>query len=431
MNSLWAIGVMFGFVIQTCMITDALAQENHVEKGVFQLELSSGQTLSASIGCATGSLLSGGYRTNPTDLGSVRIFSFPEERVNEVLWTAENTLLGSEPVAFSLELIVLCSGVGPSSPSSNGGTFYAARETHKVGETAVFNVFAIDADETTVTQLTTSPADKAYDNTAPSVSPDGTRIAFSSWRHRDEMPYGDASEIYVMNRDGSNPIRLTANRNLNDDDPKWCGNDRIIFSQGGNSIVEMDAVDLGPNGPDGNGDNPEVIVQSEENDEEFLYPSCSPDGSRIAYVRKTTSGPANEIIVANRDGSNPISLGGAQGMSTAPHWSLDGKRLLYASANPTNSIFNVYVMDAKDLDSSDGTPEPDGLGDNLQQLTFNTVDGGSYGPVWSPMGDMIVFRYTSPEGVVEPRTMNSDGSNLSDPLLPQTPETHIYDWVAD
>ena len=57
-------------------------------------------------------------------------------------------------------------------------------------------------------RLTTAPG--ADSN--PSVSADGTRIAFDSSR-------GGGREIYVMNLDGSNPIRLTGTGS--NSNPAW------------------------------------------------------------------------------------------------------------------------------------------------------------------------------------------------------------------
>ena len=61
-----------------------------------------------------------------------------------------------------------------------------------------------------------------YD-TDPSWSPDGSRIAFVSYRD------GNRPEIYVMNRDGSGQIRLTDNPAI-DHSPSWSPDgSRIAF----------------------------------------------------------------------------------------------------------------------------------------------------------------------------------------------------------
>jgi Tol biopolymer transport system component len=67
----------------------------------------------------------------------------------------------------------------------------------------------MDADGSNPVNLTDNPADDYF----PAWSPDGTRIAFVSYR--DGNP-----EIYVMNADGSNPARLTDNP-ASDYSPSW------------------------------------------------------------------------------------------------------------------------------------------------------------------------------------------------------------------
>ena len=58
---------------------------------------------------------------------------------------------------------------------------------------------------------------------APAWSPDGTRIAFSSERDGN-------SDIYVMNPDGSNKVRLTEHAAI-DTDPAWSpAGTRIAFT---------------------------------------------------------------------------------------------------------------------------------------------------------------------------------------------------------
>jgi TolB protein len=56
-------------------------------------------------------------------------------------------------------------------------------------------------------------------------SPDGRRIAYTSWR-------GKASEIYVARADGSHPRRLTHNA-VDDFDPSWSPDARrILYTHG-------------------------------------------------------------------------------------------------------------------------------------------------------------------------------------------------------
>lgn len=73
-----------------------------------------------------------------------------------------------------------------------------------------FEIYVMNADGTNHVNLTNHPALDDH----PAWSPDGTRIAFASWRD----PGG--GEIYVMNADGKNPVNLTNNL-AKDQWPSW------------------------------------------------------------------------------------------------------------------------------------------------------------------------------------------------------------------
>jgi dipeptidyl aminopeptidase/acylaminoacyl peptidase len=100
------------------------------------------------------------------------------------------------------------------------------------------DVYVMRADGTDVRRLTDSPG---LDE-GPEFSPDGTKIAFSSARDRQQ-------EIYVMDADGSNPRRLTDNP-ARDESPDWqglpfdgrghraCGDDSLA-SGGASSVLAM------------------------------------------------------------------------------------------------------------------------------------------------------------------------------------------------
>jgi TolB protein len=67
----------------------------------------------------------------------------------------------------------------------------------------------MNADGSGVTRLTSDP----HDDSGPTWSPDGSKIAFDSERN-------GKSEIYVMNPDGTGVIRLTTNA-AEDFSPAW------------------------------------------------------------------------------------------------------------------------------------------------------------------------------------------------------------------
>ncbi len=119
------------------------------------------------------------------------------------------------------------------------------------------------SDGSGVTRLTFT----GVDNDKPVWSPDGTKIAFESYRD------GQA-EIYVMNADGSNPTRLTVSPDF-DGMPTWSPDGQLIaFSSrrtGGYRIYTMDSA-TGAN-----------QIQRSTTPYSIL-PAWSPDGNVIVYT---------------------------------------------------------------------------------------------------------------------------------------------------
>jgi len=104
-----------------------------------------------------------------------------------------------------------------------------------------------------VKQITKTKADEAY----PCISPDGTKIAFTSNRDGNW-------EIYVMNIDGSDEKRLTFN-NSDDIIPVFTkDSQRIVFQSNRDGNYELYLVDI---------NNPKVQERLTINEFDDIHPS--------------------------------------------------------------------------------------------------------------------------------------------------------------
>ncbi|MGH7339150.1 MAG: hypothetical protein ACREKH_01540, partial [Candidatus Rokuibacteriota bacterium] len=201
-------------------------------------------------------------------------------------------------------------------------------------------------------------APHAESDAVPSWSPDGSRIAFQSWRH------GNA-EIYVMNADGSGVTRLTSHGAL-DQLPSWSPDgSTIAFTSERDGNAEIYLIN-----PDGAG----LTRLTNHPANPDTDPAWSPDGSRIAFRRDTG------IHVMNADGSGAMPLtSGQPGMwDERPVWSPDGTRIAFARIVACDYYYcqrDLFVMNA------------DGSG--LVPLTSGPDDHGD--PAWSPDGAWIAF----------------------------------------
>jgi Tol biopolymer transport system component len=144
------------------------------------------------------------------------------------------------------------------------------------------DLYRMDRTGGNVVRLTSGPGTAS--NYQPAVSPDGRKIAFVS--NRDGNP-----EIYVINADGTNPVRLT----------------------------NLPTLEWGP--------------------------AWSPDGTRIAFVAESMETGAHVIRVMNADGSGVADVpgGGPLPIVIPVRWSPDGTRLAFTLLDD-GSEYNVYTQ---------------------------------------------------------------------------------------
>lgn len=138
---------------------------------------------------------------------------------------------------------------------------------------------------------------------SPSWSPDGTKIAFSSFRSENH-------DIYVMNLDGSEQMNLTMNPGR-DLDPAWSpdGTQIAFCSFRGR---QFDIYVMYADGSEQTNMTPNAMSG--------MAPVWSPDGSRFAF--HSFQNGKYSIYAMNTDGSGQTLLTGGEAFNWEPSWGL-------------------------------------------------------------------------------------------------------------
>jgi Tol biopolymer transport system component len=189
---------------------------------------------------------------------------------------------------------------------------------------------------------------------APSVSPDGSKIAFLSDRD-------GAIDLYVISTDGTGETRLTQKIEAVGR-PDWSSDGKAIrFASFANDTSRIYTI-----GPDGKNQKLLGSVPGRA-------ATLSPDGTRVLYWTGTWT--AVSLFVSGLDGSGKKQLTDGSGVAWNTRWSPDGKRIAFTGRD-AQEVLHVYVMGA------------DGSG--LRQVThFAPSDGQAQVPAWSPNGRQL------------------------------------------
>ena len=207
-----------------------------------------------------------------------------------------------------------------------------------------------------------------WNDEQPRWSPDGQRVAFKSNR-------GGSYNLYVMNADGSNVVRLTEHGG-NDHDPTWLPD--------GESLVFSSERDRGPGRldlyrlwlADGSIERLTTFFSGYA-----FMPTVSPDGAWVAFVATTfpfDGGYANQVHVlelATRQ-TWPFDM---TAPGCWPNWSPDGSAI--AHVHLLSEPSNVQIVSS--------------FGDQPQPVPGENARWHYY-PDWSPDGQLLAVS-VSPE----------------------------------
>ena len=209
---------------------------------------------------------------------------------------------------------------------------------------------------------------------APSISPDGSRIAYAVYF--EEPGTGSESwEIVTAKPDGTDELRLTENDTL-DMNPVWSPDGtHIAFAvspqpnrQLGISVMEAD----------GSESRPLVTPEDLESRSVIGPPAWSPDGGRIAILAGDPEGGKFTYVlyVVAVDGTGLRTLADNTSM---PTWSPDGRSIAFAMTSTDGGLYSLYTID------------PDGSQLNeVAESPFRTVHRITT-VSWSPDGSAILF----------------------------------------
>lgn len=245
---------------------------------------------------------------------------------------------------------------------------------------------------------------KALGIVHPTISPDGSRIAF--------VALGD---LYLMSSKGGTPENLTKDGAL-DADPAWSPDGKQIAytSDKGGGLPQLWIRNLA-SGKDRRLTNIET---------QPLGAAWSPDGKRIAYIDVDGRWGVAGVCIIDVATGQITRLQGSLGQPGSPSWSANGKyvaiNLSYKYSNSFREGTNqIYVIPA------------DGKGEPFWQIpeanmSMDTRGGG--GPTWSPDGTKMAAIY---EGLLKVWPVDPDGKPMGPPRSYSSEIAYFPTWTAD
>jgi dipeptidyl aminopeptidase/acylaminoacyl peptidase len=269
------------------------------------------------------------------------------------------------------------------------------------GQTIVFasrkngKLFAVPARGGKARQIDEGPGN----HHSPSISPDGTRVAYVAER-------GEDVDIYIAAMDGS-WARKVSHGDEYVLEPKWSPDgSRLLWCQWPHFDMPWDELALVV--ADAEGNKPRVVAGGSRVTNN--YPVWSPDGKRIAVI-SDREGDFGNLWVMNADGSGAERLVAESSQHASPAWSPDGRRIAYTR----NDDGDVQVCLWENGQTRQLTSAP-GTHDNVQWLDNDHLVYIFSSPVLPP----DVYVHAADGATRRPLTQSATGGVLGGNLIMPT-----------
>jgi uncharacterized repeat protein (TIGR01451 family) len=235
------------------------------------------------------------------------------------------------------------------------------------GNGSTLDVYTVNTDGSGLMQITTN----AVNDTQPTFSPDGSKIAFV------RQLSGSNWDIFVKNADGTGAeTNLTNTPTFIEAQPAWApNNSKIAFAT--NRVNNQ--FDIWTMNPDGTAPAVVLSVASTE-----AFPDYAPDSSRIAF--QSNFGGNNNIFTMTTAGGSVVQLTNNAASDAIPFYSPDGTRIGFTSNRAGNN--NLYTVSA-------AGPAESGL--TQHTTSFANEVGYDWQPVFP--ADLAVFKSDTPDPV--------------------------------